>query len=385
MAATIQVRRGTASQWTTANPTLAAGEIGFESDNFKIKIGNGSTAWNSLAYAAGGNQFDTSIVFEGATADSFETTLQVTDPTADRTITLPDATGTVALTSNLSSYAPLSGATFTGAISGTSLTLSGDLTVNGTTTTINSTAVNVNNQVVFEGATADAFETTLTVVDPTADRTITFKDASGTVAFTSDITITGSSKLSAFAATTSSELAGVISDETGTGALVFANTPTLVTPILGTPTSVTLTNATGLPITGLVNSTSASLGVGTVELGHATDTTIARASAGVVTIEGVNIVTTSSTDTLTNKTLSSALATTALTLNATAELRLADTDSSHYVGFKSPATVATNRIWTLPSVDGTSGQALQTNGSGTLSWATVASDAKPDVFMLMGA
>jgi hypothetical protein len=57
-----------------------------------------------------------------------------------------------------------------------------------------------------------------------------------------------SNKLSDFAATTSAELAGVISDETGTGALVFANTPTLVTPILGTPQSATLTNATGLPI-----------------------------------------------------------------------------------------------------------------------------------------
>jgi len=43
-------------------------------------------------------------------------------------------------------------------------------------------------------------------------------------------------------------LAGVISDETGTGALVFANTPTLVTPVLGTPNSGTLTNCTGLPI-----------------------------------------------------------------------------------------------------------------------------------------
>ena len=42
-----------------------------------------------------------SLVFEGTTADAFETTLAVTDPTADGTITLPDATGTVALTSDL--------------------------------------------------------------------------------------------------------------------------------------------------------------------------------------------------------------------------------------------------------------------------------------------
>jgi hypothetical protein len=54
--------------------------------------------------------------------------------------------------------------------------------------------------------------------------------------------------LAQHAATTSTELRGVISDETGTGSLVFATSPTLVTPILGTPTSGTLTNATGLPI-----------------------------------------------------------------------------------------------------------------------------------------
>ncbi len=46
----IQIRRGTAAQWASANPTLAAGEQGFESDTNKIKIGNGSTAWNSLGY-----------------------------------------------------------------------------------------------------------------------------------------------------------------------------------------------------------------------------------------------------------------------------------------------------------------------------------------------
>ena len=54
--------------------------------------------------------------------------------------------------------------------------------------------------------------------------------------------------LAQHAATTSTELRGVISDETGTGSLVFATSPTLVTPILGTPTSGTLTNATGLPL-----------------------------------------------------------------------------------------------------------------------------------------
>jgi len=48
----IQTRRGTAATWTSTNPTLAAGEIGFESDTNKFKIGTGSTAWTALAYAA---------------------------------------------------------------------------------------------------------------------------------------------------------------------------------------------------------------------------------------------------------------------------------------------------------------------------------------------
>jgi hypothetical protein len=61
---------------------------------------------------------------------------------------------------------------------------------------------------------------------------------------------------------------------------------------------------------------------------------------------------------------------TTLTVNAANELRLADTDSSHYVGFKSPGTVSANKVWTLPSTDGTSGQMLSTDGSATLSWAT---------------
>lgn len=65
--------------------------------------------------------------------------------------------------------------------------------------------------------------------------------------------------LGQFAATTSSQLAGVVSDETGSGALVFGTSPTFTTPALGTPSSATLTNATGLPITGLASGTSANL------------------------------------------------------------------------------------------------------------------------------
>ena len=50
----IQFRRGTAAQWTSANPTLAAGELGYETDTGKAKIGDGALAWTSLSYSVGG-------------------------------------------------------------------------------------------------------------------------------------------------------------------------------------------------------------------------------------------------------------------------------------------------------------------------------------------
>jgi hypothetical protein len=49
----ILIRRDTASNWTASNPTLASGELGGETDTGKLKLGNGSTAWNSLPYQVG--------------------------------------------------------------------------------------------------------------------------------------------------------------------------------------------------------------------------------------------------------------------------------------------------------------------------------------------
>lgn len=54
--ALIQIRRDTAANWTSVNPTLALGEMGLETDTNKIKFGTGSTAWSSLPY-----YFDTPI------------------------------------------------------------------------------------------------------------------------------------------------------------------------------------------------------------------------------------------------------------------------------------------------------------------------------------
>jgi len=107
---------------------------------------------------------------------------------------------------------------------------------------------------------------------------------------------------------TSADLAGRISDESGTGVFAFTISPSFTTPALGTPSSVTLTNGTGLPVSGITASTSTALGVGSIELGHATDTTLTRSSAGVLAVEGNAVYTsggalgTPSSATLTNAT-----------------------------------------------------------------------------------
>ena len=69
-----------------------------------------------------------------------------------------------------------------------------------------------------------------------------------------------------------------------------------------------------------------------------------------------------------------------LILNGQGDLRFADADSSNYVAFQAPATVAANVIWTLPNSDGSASQALSTNGSATLSWATYAALATAQTF-----
>jgi len=81
-------------------------------------------------------------------------------------------------------------------------------------------------------------------------------------------------------------VASVLAVNTGSAGSVVVNGGAL-----GTPSSGTLTNVSGLPISGLVSSTSTALGVGSLELGHASDTTFTRVSAGVAAIEGNNIIT----------------------------------------------------------------------------------------------
>jgi hypothetical protein len=71
----------------------------------------------------------------------------------------------------------------------------------------------------------------------------------------------------------------------------------------------------------------------------------------------------------------------AVQIGGAKSLRFADTDSSNYVGLKAPGTLAANTTYTLPTTDGTSGQALTTNGSATLSWSTAGASASGAIWV----
>ena len=62
MAVQIQLRNDTAANWTTENPTLAAGEVGVETDTGSVKVGDGTTAWTSLAYFGVGSDYVDSAI-----------------------------------------------------------------------------------------------------------------------------------------------------------------------------------------------------------------------------------------------------------------------------------------------------------------------------------
>ena len=153
-------------------------------------------AANAISIASG------NIVFEGSTADGNETTLTAADATADRTLTLPNETGTLLTTA--STITPTVNSLTIGstsiALGATASTIAGLTSL--AATTLQAGVANAANSVsigstgiVFEGSTADGNETTISVVDPTADRAINFPNAAGTVALLTSLSATAGSGL----------------------------------------------------------------------------------------------------------------------------------------------------------------------------------------------
>jgi hypothetical protein len=203
-------------------------------------------------------KFGNNIVLEGTTDNAFEMTLSGGDPTADRTVTLPDVTGTVVTTGNLTAITTVTSATLT------SPTITG--------------AVFNDGSVVFEGATADAFETTLAITDPTADRTITFQDATGTVVLR-DSTDTLTNKTLTSPIISSISNTGTLTLPTSTGTVALTSDITVTAS-----SSNTFTNKSISLATNTVTATLAELNT-------------AISDADVVSLAG--------SETLTNKTLTS--------------------------------------------------------------------------------
>jgi hypothetical protein len=242
---------------------------------------SGITASTSTALGVGsielGHATDTTIARSAAGVVTIEgvevVTLSRSQTLTNKTLTLPTIGGT--------------GAAFSGSTSGTTTIVA---TATAGTTTLTLPAAT---DTLVGKATTDTL-TNKTLTSPTLTTPVLGTPSSGTLTSCTGLPVsTGISGLGTGVAT-------ALAVNTGSaGAVVLFN------GALGTPSSGTLTNATGLPVSGITASTVTALGVGSIELGHATDTTIARSSAGVISVEGVIVPTVSSTSTLTNKTLTS--------------------------------------------------------------------------------
>ncbi len=226
-----------------------------------LVAGSGS---NSILLASG------SISFEGSTDDANETILTAADATGgDKTLTLPNETGTILTTASSIANNNLANSSFTigstsVSLGATTLNFAGvndfiaeDLYASGSTAgAANSINVSgVTGTIIFEGATANNFETSLAVTDPTADRTITFPDATGTVALLSSLSIASGSGLTYNSSTgefstnaiPNSKLANS-SVTVGSTGIALGGSATTITGLSSITSSAVVTNDNGFRI-----------------------------------------------------------------------------------------------------------------------------------------
>ena len=168
----MQQRRDTAANWTTNNPTLLGGEIGYETDTGYLKIGDGSTAWTSLGYVDG-----TKVsAYPLASADI-----------ANGAITADKLAGGSIGTSQISD------GSITSAKLESNITIAGNLTVNGTTTTVNSTTLTVDDKNIELGSVSTPSDTTAdgggSMLKGSTDQTIVWTNSTDSWDFSEHVNI----------------------------------------------------------------------------------------------------------------------------------------------------------------------------------------------------
>ena len=415
MAIRMQQRRGTAAQWVSSNagagPILNAGEIGWESDTNKFKIGDGTNNWSTLTYfvdatdviaasltgyallsdvgaisgIAGLNadqnvKTKTAIEFEGATADSFETFVVVTDPTVDRTITLPDATGTVALTSDITVTA-----SSTNTLSNKSISLGSN--------TVTSTLAQLNT------AVTDADVASLAGTETFTNKTLTSPVINTPTGITkSDVGLANVDN--------TTDALKPVSTATQTALDLKAN---LAGPALtGTTTAVNLTLSGDLTVNGTtttINSTTLTVDDKNIVLGDVATPSDVTADGGGLTLKGatdktfnwvdatdawtssedLNLLTgkvykINGTSVLSGTTLGSGVTGSSLTSVGTITSGTwTGTTIAIANGGTGQTTAMTAATALLPDQTSNSGKYLTTNGSGTLSWGTVEGYSAPTI------
>lgn len=274
-------------------------------------------------------------------------------------------TGVAKPTNKLNVFASTTASELASVISGTTGTgnLVFDTSPSFTTPTIGNATATTVNKITFtqpvSGATLTLANGSTLATSGAYSITLTSTGATNVTLPTSGTLTTGANKLSDFSSTTSAELKGVISDETGSGSLVFATSPTLVTPNLGTPASATLTNATGLPIGSGVSG----LGTGVATfLGTPSSANLASAltdktgTGSAVFANSPNFV-----DDITLGTQGAAGTQGAIILANTA-------NGSYQTTIKASNSSTVAWTFTLPVTAGTNGYVLSTDGFGNTAW-----------------
>ena len=306
MATRMQQRRGTAAQWTAANPTLAAGEIGFETDTNKFKIGNGSSAWTALSY------FSNTTALEALLNDSAPAALNTLNEIAAAINDDPAFFTTIA--TNLSNHA--SDTTDIHGIANTA--------VLATTSDISNAIAGVTNDYSTMGGTGidwnsgtEAFDIDSTVA------TKTYADSAVTTHSTDTTSVHGIADTAALATTTNVSTAQTAAETFATGAVSTHSEDT--TNIHGIADTTLLVTTTGTQtLTNKTITTPAGLVKGDVGLGNVDNTSDANKPVSTATQTALDLKLASATAATTYAPLASA----ALTGTPTAPTAAAATNTT---------------------------------------------------------